>query len=131
MVRALIVLLGMILLCGCAQPPSRVLPVSCETKCAQRYQHCAEVCYNSCPACKQRACASTAENYEIYVRMQHAQGAVVARELDSYRDSLSCMKVTCDCPTDYTLCKQVCHNQVKPVLGERFCSYPLPALDFE
>lgn len=118
----------MALLQSCAQPPSPTLPVSCATKCVQRFQHCAETCYNNCPACKRISSLKTEQDYVRYVRMQRAQGEVVAREFESYRDPLGCMKVTCDCPADYELCKQVCHGRVKAELQDQFCSYPVAAV---
>jgi hypothetical protein len=102
-------------------PPSLIKPPSCHTQCRTQLTTCAVICQNSCAVCSQEVQCKTDETYRQYVAQQRAQGLTVARERNSYRDPLACKKFTCDCMSDYDLCKQRCSGKVKPLLQNPTC----------
>lgn len=83
---------------------------SCYTQCLKRFESCSTTCKNSCKHCMKTSNEEASARYAQYLHEQVIQGGVVARTLQSYRDQLQCCKTTCDCQTDYLVCKQSCSN---------------------
>jgi hypothetical protein len=92
------------------------LPLSCENACLAKFNTCVNICQNSCPVCQANAIEQAGNNNARYMWLQRAQGHIIAREVNSFRDPLSCTKVTCDCEDDFKICKQQCHGKIKPRL---------------
>lgn len=80
----------------------------CKMTCVQRYQECASLCVDNCPTCCNASSNSTALKYTKYLHEQRIEGAIIARELNSYRDPLQCRKTTCNCTADFNICNQGC-----------------------
>lgn len=120
--------IGMVLvliygLCGCVSQSlsSQPKPESCEQHCLKRALACCEVCHNTCPICQFKSKQRTKNSYDRYEWVQHAQGKVVARELNAFRDPLACTKVSCDCQADYHTCKKACTGYITPRLRHKQC----------
>lgn len=99
-------------LLGCQGMRQNVLKeravAQCNMTCMQHFEFCRKNCINNCPACSTASQTSAANDFEKYVHERKAEGKKVMRELNSYRDPLQCRKVTCDCLSDLTVCKQSC-----------------------
>lgn len=80
----------------------------CKLACTQHFEFCRQNCIDSCPNCSASSQMKAAENYRKYVHERSVEGKKVMRELNSYRDPLQCRKVTCDCLSDFAICKQGC-----------------------
>lgn len=106
---------------ACVRQVAPPQPPSCENVCLAELHTCAEICQNSCPVCQAKSVERARQNNARYVWLQRAQGHIIAREVNSFRDPLSCTKVTCDCEDDFKICKQQCHGQIKPTLKVKPC----------
>ncbi|AUH72908.1 acyltransferase [Legionella sainthelensi] len=99
-------------LLGCQGMRQNVLKerevAQCYMTCTQHFEVCRNNCIDNCPACSTASQTSAARDFEKYVHERKAEGKKVMRELNSYRDPLQCRKVTCDCLSDLTVCKQSC-----------------------
>lgn len=80
----------------------------CNMTCAQHFEFCRQHCVNNCPTCSYLSQRTAAENFGKYVHERKVEGKKVMRELNSYRDPLQCRKVTCDCLSDFAICKKGC-----------------------
>lgn len=80
----------------------------CKEACYKQQATCAKRCNNSCRNCTAASNHAMARHYGNYVRQQYVQGGLIAREPNSYRDPLLCLKTTCDCRADLAQCLQAC-----------------------
>lgn len=94
----------------------------CQATCAQHFESCKAQCRNSCRICSTKSKTSTEKRYERYGDQQMLQGKAINRELDSYRDPLQCLKVSCNCVADLDACNQGCTGIVR----KQLLSNPLP-----
>ncbi len=92
----------------------------CKMVCTQRAQECAGLCVDSCRNCSTASCRATALRYSKYIHEQRIEGAIIARELNSYRDPLQCRKITCNCAADFNTCTQNCTG----IIQKRLQSVP-------
>lgn len=104
-----IVLLG---LCSCAKQQLLLFKSptlkQCTLSCIQRYESCSERCKDSCAYCSAQSTYSSLNKEAKYTKQQRIQGLAVNRELNSYRDPLQCLKVSCSCVSDLNACTQAC-----------------------
>ncbi len=80
----------------------------CNTTCVQHFEFCKDNCINNCQTCSYVSQRQAEKSFAKYVHERRVQGKKVMRELNSYRDPLQCRKVTCDCSSDFTICKKGC-----------------------
>ena len=107
----------LMLLFGCAttftSPPSAKLSMrACKSQCLNKFKACAKVCKYSCQKCMAFVTTGVKRHYDYFVHQQQVQGGLVARELNSYRDPLQCLKSTCDCRADSNECTQACAGTI-------------------
>lgn len=96
------------LLAGCIQSTVTPQQLACLQTCENQLADCMKVCQNSCANCGVSATKSAANDFKQFKHQQCVQGAMVARELQSYRDPLQCRKTTCNCQADHKICLQSC-----------------------
>ena len=89
----------------------------CQQSCMQHFDFCKKNCVNNCPTCSWESQRRAANNYKKYVNEQKIEGKQIMRELNSYRDPLQCLKVTCNCMADFMACKQSCTGGVSKRLS--------------
>lgn len=115
----------LVFLVACAHKPSHLSAdghgYDCDAGCRAALTTCNQECQNSCQLCKKHTQRMTDRRYRIYVARQKAQGLPVIQMRDAYKDPLRCKKVTCDCASDYDICKQLCTGKVTPVLKHEAC----------
>ncbi|PWY54891.1 acyltransferase [Legionella qingyii] len=80
----------------------------CNRTCVQHFDFCRQNCVNNCSTCSHASQREAEKNFAKYVHERKVEGKKVMRELNSYRDPLQCRKVTCDCLSDFTICKKGC-----------------------
>lgn len=80
----------------------------CKMACIQHIEFCRQNCVNNCPNCSYISQRTAKENFAKYVHERKVEGKKVMRELNSYHDPLQCRKVTCDCLSDFAICKKGC-----------------------
>jgi hypothetical protein len=85
----------------------------CITACEEQRFICSKICKDSCFDCQQKTAMNSAQAYAGFVHEQTVQGGIVSRERLSYRDPLHCLKKTCDCVADFSLCKESCSGSIK------------------
>ncbi|WP_131775561.1 acyltransferase [Legionella impletisoli] len=107
MVRILVTAI-ILLLTACAKHPMTPHQIACKAECAKRFEACCKVCKNSCKNCSQCTTQAAARSYAQFKHRQCVQGAMISRELQSFRDPLQCSKTTCECIGDYRICEQSC-----------------------
>lgn len=86
---------------------------ACKITCQQRLQQCGQVCHNDYRQCNTAAYQSAVRHYDHYLHEQAVKGQNVVLELKSFRDPLQCLKITCECSTDYLVCKQSCTGKIR------------------
>lgn len=94
----------------------------CQLSCLNRYHSCKQQCVDNCQHCSAKSSYSTNKNYQKYGHQQLAQGLAVNRELNSYKDPLQCLKITCNCVADLDTCKQGCTG----VIQKELITKPMP-----
>ena len=103
------------LLSGCASYHAFVTrsheQALCKSTCRQQQGICQTRCHDHCQECGWQESKITAKHYSEYKHQQFVQGIPVVRTLNSYRDPLRCLKITCDCRADYRLCVQSCADK--------------------
>lgn len=99
-------------LCGCQGLQQNALKgqasAQCNITCEQHFEFCRQNCINNCPNCSYMSQRVAEKNFTKYVHEKRVEGKKVMRELNSYRDPLQCRKVTCDCLSDFAICKKGC-----------------------
>lgn len=85
---------------------------SCQMQCLQQNKACIKACDNGCIQCLVPAYATADHHYRQFVHQQTVQGGLIARDLNSYRDPLQCLKTTCNCHADYRQCAQACTGTI-------------------
>lgn len=76
--------------------------------CKDRLDTCIPMCKNNCEQCKRLADRTATKNDCRYRAQQQIKGEIALLELNSFRDPLQCLKVTCDCQADYRACTRSC-----------------------
>lgn len=106
----LLLILFSIIMVGCSfnNTQKRVEVAQCKQMCSQRFTYCKTKCVENCCYCTWHATNQAKEKYSRYLRECEVQGKKSIRELNSFRDPLQCCKMTCDCATDFMLCKNSC-----------------------
>lgn len=94
----------------------------CLSSCRQHFDACQHKCANSCRICKAKSNISTNIRYEKYYHQQKLQGMAVNRNVESYKDPLRCLKISCNCVADLDACEQACTGLVRKQLKAN----PLP-----
>lgn len=85
---------------------------ACMTTCESRLAACSKVCRNNCSQCTAAAAQSTIRHSAHYEHEQYVKGALIALQLNSFRDPLQCRKTTCNCTGDYQICVQSCGGAI-------------------
>ncbi len=107
MMKVIVTLLTL-LLSACAQHSLTPAEVVCKAECQKRFEACCMVCKNNCKHCSFSTTQTAARSYAKFKHRQCVQGAMISRELQSFRDPLQCSKTTCECIGDYRICEQSC-----------------------
>jgi hypothetical protein len=95
----------------------------CMMICTQHFEYCRQNCFDNCPNCSTASKIKAKKNFDKYVYERKVEGKKVMRELNSYRDPLQCRKVTCDCISDYAICKQGCTGVIpKKLQAVPYCA---------
>jgi hypothetical protein len=104
-------------LSGCATQEKTALNSQtlnqCKMICVQHLEFCQKNCKNNCPTCSSDSNYSSRLNYCKYVHEEQVQGGYITRGLNSYRDPLQCLKVSCNCPSDFITCNQYCTSVIQ------------------
>lgn len=85
---------------------------SCQVLCLKQKRACMKACENSCRQCTLPADVTAGKRYARFIQQQTVQGALIARDLNSYRDPLQCLKTTCNCRADYYQCAEACTGTI-------------------
>ncbi len=83
---------------------------SCLQVCKTQLLSCKQSCHNNCPHCCSLAKRSALKKYQRYKHEECVKGGFIALQLNSFRDPLQCLKVSCNCPADYQNCTQACEG---------------------
>lgn len=98
------------LLVGChalkIEPEEKVK--QCLTQCLMDFQYCQKICFNNCSQCCGINHGQATEKYARYENQMQIEGKPAIHWLQYYDDQLKCNKNSCDCQSDYLLCKQHC-----------------------
>ena len=101
---------------GCVVSHQTPAASKCLKLCEETFLNCSNKCANSCSRCNLSLHNTSKINYNKYLNERKVEGAINARNLQSYRDPLQCRKVTCNCDIDLTTCTQNCTGVVKKSL---------------
>lgn len=92
---------------------------ACQKACVTHFEGCKKKCDTNCQTCSINTYRSASSHYAQYINEKKIEGALIARDLNSYRDPLQCRKISCDCVADLNLCHQTCtgliHKQLRVV----------------
>jgi len=121
--RWILLLSFLMLLTACAKPVMTVAEKQARALiCKQQYQHCEQVCVDSCHLCKKNSKVVAMKKYALYLRQQQIQGDFITKLHRSFRDPLQCAKTTCNCMADYNICMQGQMGMVQKRYGvQRSC----------
>lgn len=95
---------------------------SCKMACLSHYQLCKKQCVDNCAKCSAKSAHSSSTQFLHYDKQQGIQGMAVNRELNSYKDPLQCLKISCDCAADLDVCKQGCTG----IVQKQLIAKPMP-----
>ena len=99
---------------GCARQNIPAGPVTaCTSACHVQFSNCSALCTDNCGTCKSKSVYTAKKNFEEYVHEECVKGGFIARELNSYRDPLQCLKVSCNCCADLSVCLQACKGLIQ------------------
>lgn len=85
---------------------------ACYQDCKVRQWQCAAVCDQDSKLCNAKAEAIAGVHFNHYRHQQCVKGEGMTLELDSFRDPLACLKMSCECKQDYRICVQLCQNDI-------------------
>lgn len=85
---------------------------ACYAACKSHLSQCSHTCDQYVTLCNAKAYAIAAVHFNHYRHQQCVKGELVTLELNSFRDPLACLKMTCDCKQDYRMCAQSCEGSI-------------------